>query len=400
MIAALLGAEEYGFGTAPLVALGCIMLRKCHCNTCSVGIATQDPELRKKFPGEPEHVIHYLQFVAREIRELMAELGFRTLDEMIGRVDKLRQKAIRHAKGIQLDLSQLLYRQPCEDAPRKIKGQDHGLDKKVDHVLIEQAAPAIEHGKQVTLKVAVRNRDRSLGTLLSSVVAKKYGAKVLPPDTIKIYGGGSAGQSFGAFLAGGISLHLEGDANDYVGKGLSGGKISIRTPEEASYIAADNIIIGNVALYGATGGEAYFNGMAGERFAVRNSGAIAVVEGAGDHACEYMTMGVIVILGRIGKNFGAGMSGGEAFIFDEEGDFALRLNQENMRLHSLSSTRDRYMVKRLMENHYLYTKSAKAKWILDNWQEEVQKFVKVISEAYAALVERLLPGPTGAHWRL
>lgn len=390
VIAALLGAEEYGFGTAPLVALGCIMLRKCHCNTCSVGIATQDPELRKKFPGQPEHVIHYMQFVAREVREVMAELGFRTLDEMIGRVDKLRQKAIRHPKGIQLDLSQLLYRQPSEDAPRKIKGQDHGLDKKLDNVLIEQAGPAIEHGQPVTLKVAVRNRDRSLGTLLSSVVAKKYGAKALPPDTIKIYGRGSAGQSFGAFLASGISLHLEGDANDYVGKGLSGGKISIRTPEEASYIAADNIIIGNVALYGATGGEAYFNGMAGERFAVRNSGAIAVVEGVGDHACEYMTRGVIVILGRTGKNFGAGMSGGEAFIFDEEGDFALRLNQENMRLHSLSSMRDRYMVKRLMENHYLYTKSAKAKRILDNWQEEVQKFVKVISEAYVALVERFI----------
>ncbi|MGH8608346.1 MAG: glutamate synthase large subunit [Gammaproteobacteria bacterium] len=390
VIAALLGAEEYGFGTAPLVALGCIMLRKCHCNTCSVGIATQDPELRKKFPGQPEHVINYLQFVAREVRELMAELGFRTLDEMIGRVDKLCQKAIRHPKGIQPDLSQLLYRQPCEDALRKTKVQDHGLDKKLDHVLIEQAAPAIERGQPVTLKVAVRNLDRSLGTLLSSVVAKQYGREALPPDTIKIYGRGSAGQSFGAFLAGGISLHLEGDANDYVGKGLSGGKISITTPEEAPYVAADNIIIGNIVLYGATGGEAYFNGMAGERFAVRNSGAIAVVEGVGDHACEYMTRGVIVILGKTGKNFGAGMSGGEAFIFDEEGDFGSRLNQENMHLYALGSTRDREMVKRLVENHYLYTKSAKAKYILDNWQEEVRKFVTVIPEAYAALVERFI----------
>ena len=252
-----------------------------------------------------------MQFVAREVREVMAELGFRTLDEMIGRVDKLRQKAIRHPKGIQLDLSQLLYRQPSEDAPRKIKGQDHGLDKKLDNVLIEQAGPAIEHGQPVTLKVAVRNRDRSLGTLLSSVVAKKYGAKALPPDTIKIYGRGSAGQSFGAFLASGISLHLEGDANDYVGKGLSGGKISIRTPEEASYIAADNIIIGNVALYGATGGEAYFNGMAGERFAVRNSGAIAVVEGVGDHGCQYVCAAALGMCDRTSKSLSHPRSRGE-----------------------------------------------------------------------------------------
>ena len=390
VIAALLGAEEYGFGTAPLVTVGCIMLRKCHCNTCSVGVATQDPQLRKRFAGQPEYVMNYMYFIAQEVRELMAALGFRTVDEMIGRVDKLCQKDIRHPKGIQLDLSQLLDQQPSDDAPRRTIEQNHHLERSLDNILIEQARPALENGEPVTLTVAIRNRDRTVGTMLSSAVAKKYGLEALPPDTIKIYCIGSAGQSFAAFLVKGIALHLEGDANDYIGKGLSGGKISARPPRDASYVAADNIIIGNVALYGATGGEAYFNGRAGERFAVRNSGAMAVVEGAGDHACEYMTSGTVVILGTTGKNFGAGMSGGEAFVFDEDGKFAARLNRERVHEEAFVDNRDRRLVKRLLENHYFYTDSARAQWILDHWQSATQQFVKVMPNAYAEVVERAM----------
>ncbi|MCZ6718147.1 MAG: glutamate synthase large subunit [Gammaproteobacteria bacterium] len=388
VVAALLGAEEYGFGTSPIVTIGCIMLRKCHCNTCSVGVATQNPELRKKFPGKPEYVINYMYFVAREVRELMAALGFRTMDEMIGRVDKLRQKEIKHPKGIKVDLSQLLYKQPSKDTPRKTKEQNHHLDKKVDHFLIEKARCAIDKKEPVTLRLPLTNRDRTVGAMLSSTIAKRYGAEALPPDTIKIYCTGYGGQSFGAFLAKGVSLHLEGDANDYVGKSLSGGKISVKTPTDASFPAADNVIIGNVALYGATSGEAYFNGIAGERFCVRNSGAMTVVEGVGDHACEYMTGGVVVIIGKTGKNFGAGMSGGEAFIFNEEGNFSDMLNKDMVHTEEFTSERDHHMVKRMLENHYIYTQSAKAKNILDNWQKNTRKFVKVIPDAYAEVIAR------------
>ncbi len=390
VVAALLGAEEYGFGTAPLVALGCIMLRKCHCNTCSVGVATQDPELRKLFTGRPEHVITYMHCVAEEVRELMAALGFHSIDEMIGRVDKLAQKTIAHPKQIDLDLSQLLYRPPSDDAPRKTREQNHALAGKLDHRLIEQARPAIEHGEPVVIEAGINNRDRTAGTLLSSAVTKRFGARALPADTITVYFDGSAGQSFGAFLCAGISLHLEGDANDYVGKGLSGGKLSIRTPRNASFAAAENIIIGNVALYGATSGEAYFNGLAGERFAVRNSGAMAVVEGVGDHGCEYMTGGAVVILGAIGKNFGAGMSGGEAYVFDEEHDFKTKLNQERVHAEYLDDERDRQLVRRLLENHVNYTGSVKARKVLDHWTVSVRQFVKVMPDAYAEVVARNL----------
>jgi glutamate synthase (NADPH/NADH) large chain len=390
VIGALLGAEEYGFGTAPLVAVGCIMLRKCHCNTCSVGVATQDPGLRAQFAGRPEHVVNYLRFVAQEVREIMSLLGFRTIDEMVGRVDKLRARSVRNAKGACVDVSQLLYRQAASDAPRKMRDQNHKLDRKLDHRLIEQAGPAIEHGEPVEIEMPISNADRTACTMLSSAVAKKHGADGLPPDTIKIRFTGSAGQSLGAFLARGISLHLDGDANDYVGKGLSGGKITVNTPRDAAFIASENIIVGNVALYGATSGEAYFNGMAGERFAVRNSGALAVVEGVGDHGCEYMTGGVVVILGPTGKNFGAGMSGGEAFVFDEEGSFATKLNPAMVRTAPFAGDRDFELVKRMIENHAAYTHSAKAERILASWNENASKFIKIIPHTHAEILARQL----------
>ncbi len=390
VIAALLGAEEFGFGTAPLVALGCVMLRKCHCNTCSVGIATQDPKLRAKFAGKPGHLVNYMRFVAHEVRELMAHLGFRTMDEMIGRVDKLRQRANAHPTQGQVDISQLLYQQPSHDVPRKVRHQNHKLDGKLDHRLIALAAPALERREPVVIEMPIKNSDRTAGTMLSSAVAKKYGPKGLPHDTIQIQFSGAAGQSFGAFLAAGISLHLEGVANDYVGKGLSGGRITVDTPKDASFVASQNIIVGNVVLYGATSGEAYFNGMAGERFAVRNSGAMAVVEGVGDHGCEYMTSGVVVILGKTGKNFGAGMSGGEAFILDEENSFRSRLNPTMVRIDEFGDERDVELVKRLLANHVIYTNSSKAKKILDDWESYLPKFLKIIPTAYADVVQRHL----------
>jgi glutamate synthase domain-containing protein 3 len=331
-----------------------------------------------------------MRFVAHEVRELMAELGFRTMDEMIGRVDKLRQRQISHPKNGLIDISQLLYQQPSHDVPRKTRDQNHKLEKKLDHLLIELAAPSIERGEPVLIEVPIRNSDRTAGTMLSSVVAKKFGANGLPPDTIQIRFTGSAGQSFGAFLARGISLHLEGAANDYVGKGLSGGKITVDTPQDASFVASQNIIVGNVVLYGATSGEAYFNGMAGERFAVRNSGAMAVVEGVGDHGCEYMTGGVVVILGRTGKNFGAGMSGGEVFVLDEDKTFGTRLNRTMVRIDEFKDERDMELVKRMLVNHVIYTNSSKAKRILDLWKENMPKFLKVIPTAYAEVVERHL----------
>ena len=390
VVAALLGAEEFGFGTAALVALGCVMLRKCHCNTCSVGIATQDPELRKKFTGQPEHVMAYMKFIAEEVRELMAALGFRTLREMIGRVDKLKPREGAHPKGLPVDLSQFLYQQPSGDTPYQSRTQDHKLDEKVDRQLIELAEPALESGLPVTIDMPIVNRDRTFGTMLSGVVAKRFGAQGLPDDTITIQLHGVAGQSLGAFLSRGITIHLEGSANDYVGKGLSGGRITVRTSPDAGFRASENVIIGNVALYGATGGEAYFNGIAGERFAVRNSHAIAVVEGVGDHACEYMTGGAVVILGVTGKNFGAGMSGGEAYIYDEDGLFEKRVNPDMVSLGPVEEARDIELIRCLIENHIRHTHSSKARRILDQWEDSLKKFVRVIPDAYAQVVERNL----------
>ncbi len=387
VIAALLGAEEYGFGTAPLVALGCIMLRKCHCNTCSVGVATQDPALRARFAGKAEHVMNYLRLVAEEVRELMARLGFRTVDEMIGRVDRLRHRELRLPKGVEVDVSVLLVPAAGDDVPRKTREQDHRLADKLDHEVIARARPALERGEPVTQHLALRNSDRTFGTLLSWELTRRYGAAGLPADTIRLYCTGHAGQSFGAFLCPGITLHLVGDANDYVGKGLSGGRIVLATPPDAGFAAADNILVGNVALYGATGGEGYFNGRAGERFAVRNSGALAVVEGTGEHACEYMTGGVVVILGPVGRNFGAGMSGGEAFVLDADGALRDRLADEPLRLDGVCEPRDLTLLRRLLTNHAIHTGSALARRVLDGWPGSAAHFVKVLPEAYACLVE-------------
>lgn len=390
IVAALLGAEEYGFGTAPLVACGCIMLRKCHCNTCSVGVATQDPRLRKKFTGTPEHVINYMRFIAEEVRGLMAKLGFLSMEEMIGRVDKLQAAPCIHSKGIRPDVSELLIREISGDTPHKTREQNHHLMRKIDHRIIEAVRPAIEKCEAVTLSTPIRSRDLTFGTLLSYTVTRRHGSKGLPPGTIKVNCTGSAGQSFGAFLCCGINLHLEGDANDYIGKGLSGGLISVRVPADSGYVAAENVIIGNVALFGATAGEGYFNGLAGERFCVRNSGALSVVEGVGDHACEYMTGGIAVILGPIGKNFAAGMSGGEAFVLDEAQRVERHLNRELVHLEPVREKRDQNILHRLLENHASYTGSVKARELLDCWQTSLKKFVKVVPDAYAEAVANQL----------
>ncbi len=388
-IAALLGAEEYGFGTALLVTFGCIMLRKCHCNTCSVGIATQDPELRARFAGDPEHVVRYLRFVAEEVRAIMARLGFRTMDEMIGRVDRLRPKKVDHPKASRLDLSALLH-VPEEDAPRKTTLQDHGLDEQLDVKILERIQPTLEHGAPSSVELPIRNRNRTVGAMVSGEVADRFGLKGLPDETVRVRFHGTAGQSFGAFLTKGLTFRLDGAANDYVGKGLSGGKIVIRRHEAAPYAAEENVIIGNVALYGATSGELYVNGRAGERFAVRNSGALAVVEGVGDHGCEYMTGGAVVILGPTGRNFGAGMSGGEAYVLDETGDFERRVNLNMVGLGPVVDERDRRLLRRLVENHYAYTGSAKAARVLERWEAYVERFVKVMPYAYARVIDEHL----------
>ena len=322
VIAALLGAEEFGFSTAPLIALGCIMMRKCHLNTCPVGIATQDPHLRAKFAGKPDHVVNYLFQVAEEARSLMAELGFRTINEMIGRTDVLEsRRAINHWKADGLDLAPILapaFRPHDGVGVYCTQAQDHGLDKALDNRIIELSAAAISGGSRVSFELPIVNTNRTVGTMLSHELIKRHGEHGLPDDTIQIKFNGSAGQSFGAFLAPGITLELEGDANDYVGKGLSGGKLIVYPPKESTFVAQDNLIVGNVVLYGATGGKAFLRGKAAERFCVRNSGAQAVVEGVGDHGCEYMTGGRVVILGRTGLNFAAGMSGGVAYVYDED----------------------------------------------------------------------------------
>ena len=385
-IAALLGAEEYGFATAPLVAMGCIMLRKCHLNTCSVGIATQDPALRKHFKGQAEHVIQYFFFVAEQVREWMSAMGFRTMDEMIGRVDMLETKpAVEHWKARGLDYSAILYNPPlpARVSRRCTQAQEHGLEAALDHALIERAREALENRSVVEIQSPIRNVHRAVGTMLSGDVARRYGSEGLPDDTIRCEFQGSAGQSFGAFLAKGITLRLEGEANDYVGKGLSGGRLAVYPPRSSKFCAEDNILIGNVALYGATSGEAFFNGMAGERFAVRNSGATAVVEGVGDHGCEYMTKGVVVVLGKTGRNFAAGMSGGIAYVFDELGDFAeKRCNRAGVDLEPVLDAQDTRMLAQLVARHAEETGSARAKYLLDNWTEALPRFVKVFPHEF------------------
>ncbi|HAJ75657.1 MAG TPA: glutamate synthase, partial [Gammaproteobacteria bacterium] len=392
-VAALLGAEEFGFATAPLITLGCIMMRKCHMNTCPVGIATQDSELRKKFKGKPEHVVNYLFMVAEELRGIMAQLGMRTVNEMIGRVDLLdTDDAISHWKTSGLDLSSIL--EPAKVVFEgtefyKTMDQDHGLDKALDKELIRLAAPALESGEKVFIEHEIINTNRVVGTMLSNEVAKRWKADMLPEDTINIKFTGSAGQSFGAWLAKGITMTVEGDANDYVGKGLSGGKVIIYPPKESSFKAEENIIAGNVILYGATGGEAYIRGIAAERFAVRNSGASAVIEGIGDHGCEYMTGGCVVVLGKTGRNFGAGMSGGIAYVWDPHGSFPSRCNMDSFELEPVSGAKDILELKSLIENHVNYTDSTVARAVLENWEASVAQFVKVMPIDYKrVLAER------------
>jgi glutamate synthase domain-containing protein 3 len=385
-IAALLGAEEFGFSTAPLVALGCIMMRKCHLNTCPVGIATQDPELRKKFQGQPEHAINFFFFIAEQLRQIMAQLGFRTMNEMVGRVDMLDTRAaVDHWKAKGLDFSAILYNPPMPGrvARRCIQEQDHGLHQALDYKLIDHAREALENQTPIEIKLPIRNVHRTVGAMLSGEIARRYGSAGLPDDTIRFQFNGSAGQSFGAFLANGVTLALEGDANDYTGKGLSGGKLIIYPPRNSTFVPEENILIGNVVLYGATSGEAYFNGMAGERFAVRNSGATAVVEGVGDHGCEYMTRGMVVVLGKAGRNFAAGMSGGIAYLLDEEGDFAeKRCNRAGVDLEPVIETADVQLLRNLIAKHFEYTGSPRAEWILDNWSAMTPKFVKVFPHEY------------------
>lgn len=392
VIAALLGAEEFGFSTAPLITLGCIMMRKCHLNTCPVGIATQDPELRQKFTGKPEHVVNYLFMVAEEARRIMAQLGFRTIDEMVGRSDKLQtDKAIAHWKSDGLDLTSVLM--PA-NKPHEGVGvvcsmkQDHALEKSLDMtVLLDAAKPAIESGQPVTIKSPIININRTVGTILSNEIAKKYGQAGLPDDTIRIELHGSAGQSLGAFLAHGITIDLEGDANDYVGKGLSGGRVVVYPPRESSFVADQNILIGNVCLYGATGGEAYFRGRAAERFCVRNSGARTVIEGIGDHGCEYMTGGRVVILGPTGRNFAAGMSGGIAYIWDRQGDFNLNCNLGLVALEKIDDADEEADVKSMIQRHQQFTESTVAAAALENWDQFLSQCVKVMPVDYKRVLE-------------
>ena len=420
VIGALLGADEFGFATAPLIVEGCIMMRKCHLNTCPVGVATQDPVLRKRFTGKPEHVVNFFFMVAEEVRSLMAQLGFRTFNEMIGRSDRLdTRRAISHWKAKGLDFSRIFYRPKNVEttAIYNCEGQDHGLEKALDLTLIEQAAPALQSGKTVRIETTIKNTNRTVGAMLSGQVAQKYGHGGLPEDTICITAHGTAGQSFGAFLAHGVSIELIGEANDYVGKGLSGGRLVIYPPSHTPIVAEENIIVGNTVLYGAISGECYFRGVAGERFAVRNSGAVAVVEGVGDHGCEYMTGGIVVVIGESGRNFAAGMSGGIAYVLDERGDFGQRCNLMMVELEPVAEedealeaydhqggdlethghvdvshdlTRfDAQRLRRLIEKHVHYTGSDRGRTILDHWGEYVRKFVKVMPVDYRRALEEM-----------
>jgi glutamate synthase (NADPH/NADH) large chain len=414
IIAAMLGADEFGFATAPLVVEGCIMMRKCHLNTCPVGVATQDPVLRAKFQGKPEHVVNYFFFVAEEVRQIMAQLGIRTFNELIGRSDLLdKSKAISHWKAKGLDFTKIFHQpdMPASEPRYQVEEQDHGLEKALDHKLIRQAQWAIDKGEKVSFISPIKNLNRSVGAMLSGAIAQKYGHEGLPDDTIHIQLQGTAGQSAGAFLAHGITLDLVGEGNDYVGKGLSGGRIIVRPNTEFRGRAVDNIIVGNTVLYGAISGEAFINGVAGERFAVRNSGATAVVEGTGDHGCEYMTGGTVVVLGATGRNFAAGMSGGIAYVYDPDGEFAKRCNTAMVALeqvlpaheqetqidraiwhspiHGGEGQTDEEILKSLIERHFKYTGSTRARNLLDAWGNSRNKFVKVFPTEYKRALREL-----------
>ncbi|MBF0122539.1 MAG: glutamate synthase large subunit, partial [Candidatus Omnitrophica bacterium] len=390
VIAAMLGADEFGFSTIALVSLGCVMLRKCHLDACSVGIATQDPALRKNFRGKPEHAVNFFSFVAEDVREIMAQLGFRKFEDMIGRVDMLEPRdVVDHWKAKGIDLTKILHR---PDVPQGVSihhsaRQEHGLEKALDNKIIECCKEAIEIKKPVQLQMAICNVNRTVGTMLSSQIARRYGMVGLPEDTIRVKFTGSAGQSFGAFLSRGVTFELEGDANDYVGKGLSGGRIILYPSKQATFVAAENILAGNVVLYGAICGEAYFCGVAGERFAVRNSGGYAVVEGIGDHGCEYMTGGRVVVIGPTGRNFAAGMSGGIAYVWDREGDFDKKCNMGMVEIFGVADKKDIQELKGMIEKHQKYTGSTVAKHVLEHWEEVLPQFVKIYPRDFRRVIE-------------
>jgi len=367
------------------------MMRKCHLNTCPVGIATQDPVLRARFTGQPEHVINYFFFVAEEVRELMAQLGFRSMSEMIGRVDRLdMRRAVSQWKARGVDLSAILYRPEISVnvATHCVQSQDHGLANALDHQLIELARPALESKRRVEAELPIRNIHRTVGAMLSGEIARRYGAEGLAPDTIHFRFTGSAGQSFGAWCANGLSLTLEGESNDYLGKGMAGGRLVVVPFKKSTFVPEETILIGNVALYGATGGEAYIYGRAGERFAVRNSGVKAVVEGVGDHGCEYMTGGVVVVLGQTGRNFAAGMSGGVAFVLNTDGGFERRCNLSMVELEPVRDREDQALLKGLIERQAQYTGSAKARKVLEQWKVMLPKFVRVMPVEYKKVIEQ------------
>jgi len=393
VVAALLGAEEFGFATTPLMTIGCIMMRVCHLDTCPVGVATQNPELRKKFAGDPQHVVNFMTFIAQEVREMMAQLGFRSIQEMVGRTDVLEPKqALAHWKAKGLDLTPLLHQPEVgADVGRYCQmEQDHGLERSLDVTqLLQIAEPSLERQEHINAILPIHNVNRVVGTILGSEVTRRYGAEGLPHDTIRLHFNGSAGQSFGAFVPKGITMSLEGDANDYVGKGLSGGKLAIFPSSKSTFVPEENVIIGNTAFYGATDGDAYIRGIAGERFCVRNSGVRAVVEGVGDHGCEYMTGGRVVVLGSTGRNFAAGMSGGIAYVLDEQGDFTSKVNKEMVHLEQLEESYEMNELKTMIQHHATFTDSAVAHRVLNHWDEYVWKFVKVIPKDYKRMFEAI-----------
>jgi len=390
VVAAMLGAEEYGFATSALIVLGCVMMRKCHLNTCPVGVATQDAELRKRFVGRYEYLVNYFRFLAEDVREQLAAMGFRSLDEIIGRADLLQRKHYPdHPKSEKIDLTRITFfpEEGQRNALRK-RGDRHQLPEELtDRRLLAEALPAIELRQPVGIKSKIRNTDRTTGAMLSGEIARHYGYEGLPDHTLSVWFDGSAGQSFGAFLVKGVTFYLHGDTNDYLGKGLSGGKIVVTPPRGSTFRAEENIICGNTTLYGATSGSVFINGVAGERFAVRNSGALAVVEGAGDHCCEYMTGGCVVVLGRVGRNFAAGMSGGVAYVLDEQGDFDYHCNMEMVELTLVEELSDIRELKEMIEKHHQYTNSEQAGRILAEWDRYQEKFIKVTPIEYKKVLQ-------------
>ena len=390
ILMALMGAEEYGFATSALIVLGCVMMRKCHQNTCPVGVATQNEELRKRFHGRSEYLVNFFTFLAQEVREYLAEMGFTKMDDIIGRTDLIERKSVAgdpNPKHALIDFTKLLARIDNSAAIRHVTDQEHGISTVKDVTIIDAAQEAIEHEKEVSLEYTIANTDRATGAMLSGVIAKKYGEKGLPEHTLNVKFKGSAGQSFGAFLVPGVNFKLEGEANDYLGKGLSGGRIAVLPPIRSNFEAEKNTIAGNTLLYGATSGEVYINGRAGERFAVRNSGAVAVVEGVGDHCCEYMTGGRVVVLGQTGRNFAAGMSGGVAYVWNKDGNFDYFCNMEMVELSLIEEASYRKELHELIRQHYLYTGSKLARTMLDDWNHYADQFIQVVPIEYKKVLQ-------------